>query len=122
MIKTVASLLLAAMLAAGPTTGAVKEKTPDADTWRSLGKWRITTYCAECNEPIGRESASGKRLKYGYVAMNNVPMGSEISVEGEIFTVADRCGVDDTVDIFIPDEGDGICRCDVLEYKEVKIK
>ena len=121
MVKTAASLLLAAMLTAGPT-GAIKDKKPDTGEWRSLGKWRITTYCAECNEPIGHQSASGKRLEYGHVAMNGVPLGAKISIEGEIFTVTDRCGIDNTVDIFIPDEGDGACHCNTLDYKEVQIK
>lgn len=121
MVKTAASLLLAAVLTAGPAS-AIKDKKPDTDEWRSLGEWRITTYCAQCNEPIGHQSASGKRLEYGHVAMNGVPLGSKISIEGEIFTVTDRCGIDNTVDIFIPDEGDGACHCNMLDYKEVQIK
>ncbi len=116
MIKTVlAGLLVASTLTAAP---APKEKPKP---WKSLGEWRITTYDIYCNEPQGRQSASGKRLKYGHVAMNGVPMGSKISIDGEVFTVADRCGIDGTVDIFI-ENNSGYCQCNTLEYKEVKIK
>lgn len=118
MIKTAAGIIIMAMLAT--PTGIIKDKKPDTDNWRSLGKYRITTYCADCNEPIGHQSASGKTLKYGHVAMNGVPLGSKINIEGEPFTVTDRCGIDNTVDIFIPN-GDGVCRCNTLDFKEVKI-
>lgn len=86
----------------------------------SLGEYRITTYDVCCNEPHGRQSASGKTLEYGDVAMNDVPFGTKISIDGEIFTVVDRCGVDNTVDIFIENDT-GVCQCDTLEYKEVYI-
>lgn len=52
--------------------------------------------------------------------MNDVPFGTKISIDGEIFTVVDRCGVDNTVDIFIENDTD-VCQCDTLEYKEVYI-
>lgn len=118
MIKTVlAGLLIASTLTAAP---APKEKEPEK-VWKSLGEWRITTYDIYCNEPQGRQSASGKRLKYGHVAMNGVPTGSKISIDGEVFTVVDRCGIDGTVDIFI-ENNSGYCQCNTLEYKEVFIK
>ncbi len=83
-----------------------------------LGEYRITTFDFWCNEPVGRQSASGKPLEYGDVAMNGVPLGSKISIDGEIFTVTDRCGIDGTVDIFIETNSDH-CTCNTLDYKEV---
>lgn len=91
------------------------------DNWKSIGEYRITTYCCDCNEPVGRQSASGKTLEYGQVAMNDVPLGTKISIEGEIFTVVDRCGIDNTVDIFVENDS-GYCQCDTLDHKEVKVK
>ena len=111
----IAGALIAASMAATP---APKEKPKP---WKSLGEWRITTYDIYCNEPQGRQSASGKPLKYGHVAMNGVPLGSKISIEGEIFTVTDRCGIGGTVDIFIENNA-GHCTCNTLDYKEVKLK
>jgi 3D (Asp-Asp-Asp) domain-containing protein len=83
-----------------------------------LGEYRISVYCHACNEEYGFQSASGQRLDYGQVAMNDVPLGSRISIDGEEFIVTDRAGVPNTVDIFIPSE-DGTCHCDTLDYKEV---
>lgn len=84
----------------------------------SMGEYRITTYEVNCNSPRGRQSASGKRLEYGDAAMNGVPFGTKISIDGEVYTVVDRCGVDNTVDIFIENDSGG-CHCNTLEYKEV---
>lgn len=119
MIKTVvAGLLIASTLTAAP---APKEKKPEK-VWKSLGEWRISAFCEACNDPAGtRRSASGKPLEYGDVAMNGVPLGSKISIDGEVFTVTDRCGIDGTVDIYVP-TCEGYCGCDILRYDNVKIK
>ena len=53
--------------------------------------------------------------------MNGVPFGTKISIDGEIFTVVDRCARDDTVDIFVENDS-GYCNCNLLEYKDVRIK
>lgn len=111
MVTAITSAVLA--LGIG-LSGGVQDATGPVD----LGEYRITTYCQACNEPVGRQSASGKLLEYGDVAMNGVPLGSKISIDGEIFTVTDRCGIDGTVDIYVED-GSGTCRCNWLDYKEV---
>ena len=106
--------LVGVVLAAGVSMSAAQMDMMPID----LGEYRITTYCCACNEEYGFQSASGQRLEYGHVAMNGVPLGSRISIDGEEFIVTDRVGVPNTVDIFIPSE-DGACHCDTLDYKEV---
>lgn len=115
MIKGLVAMMLATTLASTP----IPHKK--VDNWKSIGEYRITTYDIYCNEPQGRQSSSGKVLEYGDVAMNGVPIGTKISIEGEIFTVVDRCGIDNTVDIFIENDS-GYCQCNTLDYKEVKVK
>ena len=117
MIKTaIAGVLIAASMAT-----PVHNKDSPKEEWKDIGKWRVTTFDVYCNDPPGSQSASGKPLEYGDVAMNGVPLGSKISIEGEIFTVTDRCGIDGTVDIFIENDA-GYCTCNTLEYKNVRIK
>ena len=119
MLKTaIAGLLIAVITTAAPEAN---NKASPKEEWKYAGEWRVTAFCEVCNDPGGTVSASGKELKYGTVAMNGVPMGSLISIEGEVFEVADRCGVDNTVDIFIPSP-DGCCHCNTLEYKKIYIK
>lgn len=106
--------LTSVVLAAGISLSASAADNMPID----LGEYRISCYCENCNEEVGYQSASGARLDYGQVAMNDVPLGSKISIDGEVFVVTDRVGVDNTVDIFIP-SGDGQCHCNWLDYKEV---
>ena len=110
MIKTITAVIMAAGVA---MSGAAQAQAPT-----DLGEYRITTYCQYCNEEVGYQSASGERLDYGHVAMNDVPLGSKVSIDGEDFIVTDRVGVDNTVDIFIPSES-GECHCNWLDYKKV---
>lgn len=117
MIKTlIATALLTATISTAPAPAPKSEPV-----WEPIGEWRITTYCEECNEPIGHQSSSGRYLEYGQVAMNGVTIGSKISIDGEVFEVTDRCGIDNTVDIFIENDS-GHCQCDTLDYKKVYIK
>lgn len=110
MIKTITAGVLATGLM---MSGAAADLGPT-----DLGEYRVTTYCQYCNEEVGFQSASGERLDYGQVAMNDVPLGSRISIDGEEFVVTDRVGIPNTVDIFIPSE-DGECHCNTLNYEEV---
>lgn len=110
MIKAITAGVLATGLM---MSGAAADLGPT-----DLGEYRISCYCQYCNEEVGYQSASGQRLDYGQVAMNDVPLGSRISIDGEEFVVTDRVGVGNTVDIFIPST-DGECHCNWLDYKEV---
>ena len=116
MLKTITALVVAGAIAVTPVPK--KDKQPE---YVNAGEYRVTQYCEFCNEPHGYDSKSGKSLEYGDVAMNDVPLGSKISIDGEIFTVVDRCGVGNTVDIFVPSNSDH-CTCNLLEYKTVYIK
>ena len=55
--------------------------------------WLITSYCA-CSKCCGKTdgiTASGKHVKYGYVAANWLPFGTKVRIEGlGIFEVQDR--------------------------------
>ena len=117
MIKT----LLAGVLIAATMTAPAPEhnKAGPEKEWKSLGECRITSYCPYCNDGEGHESSSGKELEYGDCACNWLPIGTKVSVEGDIFTVVDTCGTD-AIDIFI-DHDDGWCGCNLNEYRKVSI-
>lgn len=95
------------------------QKAKVAEEWESLGTWRITEYCVHCDTTA--PTASGKYPAPGMVAMNGVPLGTIVRVYGQEYEVADRCGIDGTVDIF-KDWGDGQCHCSLLDYQEVEVK
>ena len=117
IIKTVTAILLAASIAAAPAVN--KDKKPK-EVWKDLGECRITSYCPYCNDGSGHESSSGKELRYGYAACSWLPIGTKISIEGEIFTIVAVCGTD-AIDVFI-DHDEGYCGCTLNEYRNVAIK
>ena len=119
MIGTIASLTASIAMAATISTAPVTES--NLDGWESAGTYRITEFDVCCNDPAGRQSASGKTLEYGDCAMNNVPFGTKVNIEGEEFTVVDRCAFDDTIDIFVENDT-GVCHCNRLDYRNVSIK
>lgn len=123
-------LVLALAIAAAPLPATVPEDYTSMDqvapatcTVEEPGYYvteaRITTYCPACNEPQGYGSASGKVLAPGDCACNWLPLGTVISIDGEVFTVVDICGTD-AIDLFI-DDGSGECHCNVNKYVEVII-
>ena len=82
------------------------------------GTYRVTEYCQSCNDPCGHQSASGIHLEAGHVAMNGVPLGTEIELDGRRYTVVDRCGIDGTVDIFKESEE---CNCNRMNYRKITV-
>ena len=115
----------AAAKAAQKKADAVKKKN-SADTssggWTSLGTFRVTFYCVECNTPAGsRATYTGASAKEWYtcaVSKSQIPMGSTVKVEGIGTFVAQDTGVGkNQIDLFVnPDE------CDGMYYREVWIK
>lgn len=114
MIKTIAAVLITSSLLTAPAPD------PPQNEWKNLGECRITCYCPVCNDGQGHESSSGKELRYGHAACNWLPIGTKISIEGEIFEIVDTCGTD-AIDIFV-DTDDQSCRCNLNEYKDVRVK
>ena len=45
--------------------------------------------------------ANGEVAHVGAVACNFLPMGTQIRINGNIYTVKDRCGADDCIDIYM---------------------
>ena len=65
---------------------------------------------------------SGISGHHAWVQLNQLvtlPIGTKVSIEGDIFTVVDTCGTD-AIDIFI-DHDDGWCGCNLNEYRKVSI-
>lgn len=117
MVSTIASLTASIAMAATMATADFQSEPQ----WVDVGEYRITTYETHCNDPVGNQSSSGVPLEEGMAAMNGVPFGTEIMIDGQEYVVMDRCGIDNTVDIW-KDTDVGYCDCDYLDYKEVYVK
>lgn len=89
--------------------------------WESLGECWITYYCPSCNDPRGSyQSSSGVTLYDGCVACSWLPIGTKIRIDGQEYTVMDRCGTD-AIDIFV-DSGSCCCSQYGTYYAEVEVQ
>lgn len=115
MIK---SVVVSVLLATSLFNASPDQPKKTNDDWKYIGEQRITCYCPVCNDGEGYESSSGKELEYGDCACSWLPIGTKVSIEGEIFTVVDICGTD-VIDIFIDTDE---CCCNLNEYRKVSVK
>lgn len=102
-------------------TTAVTPEYRQEQVYENIGTYRISIYCKWCNEPQGTGSKSGIPLQAGHVATQDLPIGSEIAIEGEEYEVTDTCGVPNTIDIYVENDS-GYCQCNSLDYKDVYLK
>lgn len=74
-----------------------------AESWESLGTWKLTAYCPlECCNGEGRAwtTASGAPMVIGdTVATARLPFGTKLMIRGHVYTVTDRGVPYGTVDI-----------------------
>lgn len=68
-------------------------------------EWVSMTCTAYTDEEGGNISASGKRLEYGMVASDDLPIGTIVYVNGQRFIVEDRFGggYSNRLDIYMND-------------------
>jgi len=66
-----------------------------------------TAYSAGDGMTPGTVMASGKTVYNGAVACNFLPLGSKVRIDGRIYTVEDRCGYNDRIDIYM----DSVAEC-----------
>lgn len=121
VIHGIAATLLTLSMLTSANPDIVNNNLAAIPEYKNIGEYRITTYCKFCNEPEGRQTASGIPLEPGHVATKDLPLGSKISIEGDEFTVTDVCGIDNTIDIYVENDS-GYCQCDTLEYEDVMLK
>lgn len=94
----------------------VRQTIVEESHWQSIGEQRITTYCRGCDTcDIGY---AGYQLYEGCAACNFLPMGTKVRVDGNEYVIADLCGIDNTIDIYIDSD---ICHCDTLKFSEVEV-
>lgn len=75
------------------------------ERWESAGTWLLTAYCPErcCNGSNAHKTASGAPMVVGRtVAVGHLPFGTEIMINGHVYTVEDRGVHGHHVDILFP--------------------
>src|SRR3990167_2657477 len=85
--------ILLIVLLLGFTTVARADETRVVAEVKKKELWLITAYCS-CKRCCGKSdgiTASGKKVRFGYIALNWLPFYTKVEIEGlGIFTVMDR--------------------------------
>ena len=63
--------------------------------------------------------ANGEKVHVGAVASYDLPLGTKVRINGVVYTVKDRCGVPDTLDIYMNSKQE--CMRFGKKYMEVEI-
>ena len=85
-------------------TKTQREQTVAEETSRGGGRIMhvtCTAYTAGDGMTPGTVMANGETVHYGAIACNFLPIGTKVRIDGEIFTVKDRCGYGDRIDIYM---------------------
>ena len=86
-------------------------KFEDIPEYEELGTYKLTAYCA-CSKCCGKSdgiTASGVKAQAGRtVAAKNLSFGTELMINGEIYTVEDRGVGSGVVDIFFDSHSEAL--------------
>lgn len=63
--------------------------------------------------------ANGEKVHVGAVASYDLPLGTQVRIDGVVYTVKDRCGVPNTIDIYMNSKQE--CMRFGKKYMEVEI-
>lgn len=109
-MKTLTMLWLALLLIVAQPVYAreIIDTTSFDVAWEQLSKPRyyevsvlVTAYSIGDDNTPGTIMASGKQCYVGAVAMNSVPLGTKVVIDGKEYTVEDRMKYDGYVDIYM---------------------
>lgn len=95
-------------------TSATPQKSESSGGGSHSKKVRITAYCKACNGGGGTHTASGVKAYVGGCAMKGVPFGTVVHTSYGDFTVMDRPGGSNILDIYIGDYDS--CHCSGAGY------
>jgi len=109
-----------------PPTEETQSATQPEEEWVSLGKWKITHYCAchTCSGQWGHQTSSGARCTEGVTAACAIlPPGTEVMIEGYGKRIVQDTGSGvrgHHLDVFY--ESHRLCNDLGIKYREVFVK
>lgn len=98
---------------------AASESSSSSGSGSHSKKVRITAYCKACNGGGGTHTASGVKAYVGGCAMKGVPFGTVVHTSYGDFTVMDRPGGSNILDIYIGDYDS--CHCSGAGYHGTEV-
>lgn len=101
------------------STSSAPAQTSSSGGGSHSKKVRITAYCKACNGGGGTQTASGVKAYVGGCAMKGVPFGTVVHTTYGDFTVIDRPGGSNILDIYIGDYDS--CHCSSAGYHGTQV-
>ena len=79
----------------------------------------VTAYTVGDSYTPSDTMANGEKVHVGAVASYDLPLGTKVRINGNIYTVKDRCGIPNTIDIYMNSKQE--CLQFGKKYMEVEI-
>lgn len=101
----------------------LKEKKPQETSNKEQNKQviscHVTAYTVGDSYTPSDTMANGEKVHVGAVASYDLPLGTKVRINGNIYTVKDRCGIPNTIDIYMNSKQE--CLRFGKKYMEVEI-
>ena len=96
-----------------------QETSNKEQTRKQVISCHVTAYTADDNYTPSDTMANGEKAHVGAVASYDLPLGTKVRIDGVVYTVKDRCGVPNTIDIYMNNKQE--CMRFGKRYMEVEI-
>ena len=101
----------------------LEEKKPQGISKKQHNKQviscHVTAYTVGDSYTPSDTMANGEKVHVGAVASYDLPLGTKIRINGVVYTVKDRCGIPNTIDIYMNSKQE--CMRFGKKYMEVEI-
>ena len=101
----------------------LEEKKPQETSNKEQNKQviscHVTAYTVGDAYTPSDTMANGEKVHVGAVASYDLPLGTKVRINGVVYTVKDRCGIPDTLDIYMNSKQE--CMRFGKKYMEVEI-
>ena len=101
----------------------LEEKKPQETSNKEQNKQviscHVTAYTVGDSYTPSDTMANGEKVHVGAVASYDLPLGTKVRINGVVYTVKDRCGVPNTIDIYMNSKQE--CMRFGKKYMEVEI-
>ena len=96
-----------------------QDTNSDVQIGRQIIYSHVTAYTTGDSYTPSDTMANGEKVHVGAVAHYDLPLGTKVKINGAIYTVKDRCGIPNTIDIYMSSEQE--CLEFGRKYMEVEI-
>lgn len=95
------------------------QETSNKEQNKQVISCHVTAYTVGDSYTPSDTMANGEKVHVGAVASYDLPLGTKVRINGAVYTVKDRCGIPNTIDIYMNSKQE--CLQFGKKYMEVEI-